>query len=276
MKVKLLFVPMAIVISVVVSIWMTKPTYDSLKSNKNEIKKIEKELATVSQQRQAMQQAKSSYESLDSDQKLIDNALPEEKNPEDLYAELVSKLTEANFFTNKISFSTPKEVKKTKNAQDSQSGFIDTVAGNNSSKKGEESEVLHQNQLNEFSITLDGIGGYPELQELIASIYAMNRYIKISSLEITKAVKNEEENPEANQNNGLLQIKIITNGYFERPEDSQQVVKLASTKNYVMKGLMSGQVNMDIIEKYKQRRTMVPFNFPFTNEGVGKTNLFVR
>lgn len=273
MKVKLLFIPLSIIISIVVSIWMTKPTYDSLKTNKEELASQTEKLSKVTSQKKSMESVKTAYENLGIDKELIDNALPSKKDLDNLYAELVGKLSESNIFTNKISFSAPREIK---NSKSDTTDSADTILDSSSkSKGGENGVVVDQKRLNEVETTIEGIGGYPELKNLLAAVYSMNRYLNVSSLEISKA-RQEGQEIAQQASNGLLQLRVGLSAYFEELESAEQVVQLASSNGAVMSNLLKGGLSNDVIEEYKERRTKTPFNFPFSIEGAGKENIFTR
>jgi hypothetical protein len=252
MKLKILFFPMSIMLSLVIFIWMTKPEWDSYQQEKKNLAVMEKEAAKIDGQLQLLNTAYSQYGQIGDDEKLIINALPSDSRPDELIAEFYLKAKESEVFV--VDAKIDKESAKCAKQQ-----TADLPA--EVSKKGAASSPAPCT-LNS-GVSLAVAGSYANIKKFLGEIEKMNRFTMIKGYSISKG--NAEEQGD------ILNLSLNFN-VFSRSESPQfQITQHLDSS--AGKALLTGKIDKGVIDEYKQKVTQRTF-MPVVVDGVGKEDIF--
>lgn len=264
MKLKVLFLPLSIVLSLIIIIWMAKPQYDQWQSEKEVLSTEQEKLDKIDSQIASLENALKQYESVSADKQLIENAIPLSATYDDSIAEIYQKIKDAGVLLQDISVSS--EVSPCQAEAGIGTDALAQDAANTaiaSMETGGETPILGLGEclgIQNFSIIVEG--SYPQVKSFLDLLNRTNRYTELESIQLDKS------DPEDSTD------QVIANVYFTTfSKQNKAGINDQTLATPVGQILLQGMIEVDVIEMYKAQVTNRSF-VPLPIENFGKSNLF--
>lgn len=259
MSLKILFFPLSIILSLVILIWMVKPEWDSVQKNKVDLAKAQEEYNKVDSQVKMLEKALNDYKGRTQDQTLIWNAIPVDSNKDDVLNQIYQKVKDHELLIDSVTVSVSAQNQCGAAGAGAAQAVVSSAAKSDAGSTNAKSKTGMC--LKQESVAVTVIGQYDRLRDCLGSISRMNRYVDIQQV----VIKRDNVDP----------VKIIADFtiqfYSKQKDESLQMANALTTP--VGTALLTGKIDGNIIERYKQAITDVPAT-PLFVEGFGKDILF--
>lgn len=246
---------MSIMLALVIFIWMTKPDWDNLKSEKSNLETLEKETQEIDSQLQSLDAAYSQFSKIGEDKTLIENVIPSFEKPDELIAEYYLKAKESEVFVVSAKKDEAAASSSCKEAME-----IPAVEDLESETPGF-SALAPCLQSSNVSLTLAGT--YLNLKKFIGQIEKMNRLTMAKDFSITKGASEEQGD--------ILTMAVSFEVFTKSAPTGFSIASGLSTPTG--KALLAGKIDKGVIDQYKQTVTDKIFQ-PVGVEGAGKEDIF--
>lgn len=259
MKLKILFFPITLILSLTIIIWFIKPQWGEYEIKKGELSKTMEEKQQLEEGMRSLSMALSDYELMDEDSKsFIMNAIPKNNNNDDLIAEIHKNVMSSSVFLVGT---------KLKEARTGTSG--------SKAKKIEEGDYVSP-ELKETVVEAEVVGEYLNVKSFIEKIDMENRFSMPKEVLISKVNENkseEEEDDSAVIN--LVKARIIFSIYNKEKDAAARLSKLNNINDQVVKSLLSTGLKTQVVDDYRSIITPTLFK-PVVASGSGKQDLFAE
>lgn len=256
MKLKLFFLPFTLVLALVLIIWFIKPGWGDYQIKKGELEELLEEKQQLDKGLAQLNVALDNYEFMDNKTKqLIMNAMPTDKNNDDLIAEIHKNVLNSGVF-----------LSGTKLKGDNVS-----ARSRSSSKKNNKSTSPERK---ETTVEVEVIGNYLNVKSFIEKVDFENRLsipkeVSLSRLQ-RENISEEEPGPD-----DLVKAQITFSIFEKKKDPNISLSKLSSTNDEIIKSLLASGLKMEVVEGYQEAVTSTLF-IPVTMEGAGKQDIFAR
>lgn len=291
MNLKLLFFPLAILVSLVVVIWLLKPAWDDYRKNSDLTAQAEKRLAEVSGKEGNLKKALEVYNNLGSDFTLVENAIPEKNENGMILAEIFEKAKKTGVIILEVSFSESKKEKLLP------LNFQSSSTDQSISMTIDQQEKLLNNSMNglangeadsSFSkgtAKISVVGYFDQVKNFVAEVDKMNRISDVSTFKWEKIKKidggsssvggDEKVSTEGvNKKENQLKMDVEFGYYLKRNRTISNASVATFDADPLIKAMLSGNISKKVIEDFKAVTTSSPFSFDFSSETGGKANIF--
>jgi len=235
MKLKLLFLPLAIVGSLFIFIYFTKPAWDDYSESKTDLSESVEELTKITTNDYSIKSAMEIFSQIDSENKiLLKNSMPTSLDEDNFLQELNNLTLESGTRLTEL------ELAK-----------VDKF-------ESDEIEVSDSNGIDVTIVSLSMAGNYFGLKKSLYSIENMNRFAKVNELSISTNAKTNS-----------LVMSLDLEIYSKEKTDSR-----FNANSKYFKSLLVNGLRVDVANTYKEYRDEV-IDFDLIEVGaVGKEDLF--
>ena len=258
MNIKLLFFPLSVIILVWSIIGITKPAWDSYKTQKVELSKLVKEKQELEKGVMNIKKALTEYQNLDEDTKsYVNNAIPINSDDDNLVAELNKSISQSGILVVKIGAS---EKKVNVSSKCRQQGAAES--GLNCSPKASVTNV-----------TLSAVGAYPMIKTFLSKLDVQNRIVVPNAVALSTS-KNKNDSEDGDSPIQVVTAKIDFSVFQKKPVEIKSFSKVM-TSDTVLKSLLNGGLStagLEAINKFIDSEVFIPVQV----EGAGKDNLFEK
>ncbi|HHX58419.1 MAG TPA: hypothetical protein GX706_01475 [Candidatus Moranbacteria bacterium] len=271
MNLRILFLPIALVVSVAIFIWMIKPEWSDYKVNKERLVKLQEEERAAEKNRISLEKYVATLAALE--QRTVDyvnNALPEAENSDDFIAEVNKYSSQASVMVDEINMRRSNvaisECERRKaQAMNQQATEADSAVSTYCPRE----KVI-------VGTSLQLTGGYPVIKDFLDKVDFSNRIISPNGVEINKveviASQPIEGEGQVAPTSSLVKSKVDFEIYYKERDDKVRLSQLDSSDKTMGK-LLTEKVSQDQIQKIQESMRSDLF-IPVTFEGAGKTNIF--
>lgn len=256
MKLKLLFFPIAVIVSLSLIIGFISPEFSNIKEKRNSLKLKERTLKDTIERKQNIISLTNSLDLNQEKEILIKNYLPSSKYEE----EIINKVY--------------------KIAIDSKVSLIDLIFSNKGLKNKlpsavrkeeiileEEGEKMLVVEPKEMGVNVELLGTYENVRSFFSNVYAMEKFNNISSIDISKVGEKSGEEPEeaSGSSNNLLKVTVNINFNYLAP--------ISVNKNYSLEIFSRKNFDFSLADELEK---MIVKKIPSVEVGAtGKNNPFV-
>lgn len=270
MNIRTLLLPVALVVSVVVFVWMIKPEWSNYKMNKENLVKLQEEERAAEKNKVSLEKYVAALTTLDQDVvSYISNALPKAENSDDFIAEINKYSSQSSAMIDEIAMRQARmsisecESKKTQSSQQ-----VADADANNPIYCPKEKVIVGS------SVQL--IGSYLEVKDFLDKIDISNRIISPKSIDINKVevvtAQSADSDNQSTATSNLVKAKVDFDIYYKEKDEEVKLSQLNSSDK-TMEKLLTEKVNQEQIEKVQDTMRSELF-IPVTFEGAGKSNIF--
>ncbi|MFZ5982675.1 MAG: hypothetical protein ACOYS2_03860 [Patescibacteria group bacterium] len=259
MKVKVLLVPLFIVLSVALSIWLVYPAFSDWSMKKEELEKEKGKVADIKMKLEKTEALAGVLKESSRSQEIVNQFLPESQRVEEIFDSLSSIASSEGMAISEISVEKPKIKIQALNLPPEVTGqnAISATEVSSSDPSNQESASISKVSLFEANLFLKG--NYEKAKAILSKIGQMKRFNNVSSLEIS-ADKSEGASAD-----NLLVKMVFDFGYLEKVKSVSSVNnRIFSSSGFETESLMAD------LEKHKNG-----FSSKINLEGVGKANPFL-
>ncbi len=261
MKLKTIFLPASFLLAVFVFIWIAKPQWDINKQNERELKDKEKILNELVEKESTLRISLGKYNNLSENIILIDNAVPFSPMNDVLIAELNEQAVKFGVFVEDIALS---DIKKE----------VANIYSEADSATGLDGAVINQNDLLGSDVVMNIFGNYLGVRDFIEVIGKTNRYASLRKTEISSNIKKNEVGEV--EKNGTVNAKISFQIFYRPSSGTLPISNLIFSGDEAMLKLLGGGISVDAVEDFKTKRTSQAYNYSFSEDGVGKEDVFKK
>ncbi|MEA1925922.1 MAG: hypothetical protein U9M90_01595 [Patescibacteria group bacterium] len=256
MKLKILFFPITLILSLTIVIWFIKPQWVEYKAKKEELSKTMEEKQQLEKGMRSLSMALDDYELMDEDSKsFIMNAIPKNRDNDDFIAEIHKNVMSSSVFLVSTKL---KEVR----------------AVSNRPKVAEENEYVSP-ELKETVVEVEVIGEYLNVKSFIEEIDMENRFSMPNEVLISKINENKSEEEDDSTVSNLVKARIIFSIHNKKKDAAAQLSKLNNINDKVVKSLLSTGLRTQVIDDYQKIITPKLFK-PVSTSRAGKQDLFAK
>lgn len=277
MKLKIIFFPLTLVVAFAIFILMIKPEWESLGANKAQLDTLSEKRDQLQNGKQNLQKAFNEYEDLnESDKQLIINAMPPYKNNDDFIAEIYKNMQGSGAFLVSTDL---KEMKERAGGSACEKAAVKAARAAAKSEDPEDKEVFVAAYCPPENITtvtkVEIIGGYVNnIKNFVALMDSQNR-LTVPTKTIVERVDNASSEVEV-QDSGDLVKGVLNFNFFNRAMDAGIVLSnMADSNDKILDSLLSGSINTQAIDAFKDSITSEPFR-PVTVAEWGKEDIFAK
>jgi len=262
MKLKILFLPITLVLSLSILIWFAKPLWNEYQQKKVELEELRVQKEALDTGLRSLNNAMNAYETMDEDSRqLIKNALPNDKNNDDFIAEIHKNVVNSGVF---LSGTTLKEYKSRRSS---------------ASRPKVEGEYVKKEK-NGTQVDVDVVGTYPNIKLFVEKIDTQNRLsiptkMVISTMDENSANQEGGEEEPASTDGSLIKAKISFVIYDKEADQTAQISKLNGMNDKVAKSLLTTGLKEQVVDQWRNSVTSTLFK-PVTASGSGKQDLFAK
>jgi len=267
MKLKLFFLPISIVLTLVAIIWFIKPGWEENRELKKELSKEKEILQGLVEKGDALNKALSYYQALAQRKNLINTAIPTSAENDKLVAEINDQASIAGLFLNKIDI---KEMKVKASEMPTQIKAINAKDELENSETSKSSDKPDETLLVKATVGLDVVGDYVNIKNFIKALGQTNRFIKIVSVNVDRSSEQEDSIP------GMVSGKLVCEAFYE-PRDEKIIISEAvfSGEDRATKVLLTGKISEEVINNFESQRTPTVYEIILGEKQAGKENIFI-
>ncbi len=252
MKLKLFFLPITLVLSLVLVIWFIKPGWVEYKMRNAELSDLLSEKQEFEKGLAQLNAALNDYELMNEETKqLIVNAVPEEKNNDDFIAEIHKNIMGAGVFLSGTRF---RENQRSKAA----------LAKN----KGKALSMM------KTEVEVEVIGNYLNVKSFIDRVDLENR-LSIPSEVVISRLKSQRVGDDETGPADLVRARVIFGIYEKKKDPNTELSSLSNTGDKVVKSLLESGLKIKVIDDYKEAVTSTVF-VPVSMGDAGKQDIFAK
>lgn len=252
MKVKILLIPLVLVTSLALCIWLVFPAYFEMQSRKKQLEKENSQVADLEQKKQKVEELMSSLNENADKQALILKFLPDSRKEEEIIRNLNEIVSQEGLSVSNISVHKPK-------ADASLSGSAVNLENTQNSAS---SKAESQSKIKKFEVDLNMAGGYDKINNAINKINALKRFNRAVKLKIGKLVdKNNQEIGDSLQANFVLEFNYM---------EMEKIESVTDTNNQIFS---SGKFDISAVEKIQKLKNTEVLSVNL--ETSGKNNPFL-
>ncbi|MDD3607256.1 MAG: type 4a pilus biogenesis protein PilO [Candidatus Moranbacteria bacterium] len=254
MKLKLFFLPIVLVVTLLVFIYFIKPAWSENGQLKEELAKEQKALEELISKSNSLEKAFNHYQEFSQNKDLINNAIPTSKSEDKLVGEINEAANFAGIAVNEIEFTEQKTTAKAVQAellQDDQS-------------------VANEDSLAEVSMDIKVAGEYTQVKKFIELLGSTNRFVKFSLLDISRLKQSDDQISE-----GMVSGNISCKVFYKPENEVTAIAELISSGDKTMNRLLTGKISDVVIENFKKSRTGNVYELTPENNQPGKEDIFV-
>lgn len=249
MKVKILLVPLALVLSLGLCVWFVFPAYHEMRNQMNQLKKEKLQLSDLTQKEEKVKVLMSSLNENADKQSLVLKFLPDIRKEEEIIKNLNEIVTQEGLSVSNISVHKPKTVVE--------EAIIPEI------EQSSESLVLNSApKINKFEVSLNIAGEYEKINNAMNKINALKRYNEVSGLKISKILS--EKDTEATNN---LKANFTLDFVYM---DMEKIESIEDTNNPIF---TTGKFNLSAIEKIQKLKNTEVLSVSL--DATGKNNPFL-
>lgn len=256
MKLKILFFPITLILSLTVLIWFAKPQWEEYQTKKTELNETIEEKQQLEKGMRSLSMALSDYELMDKDsESFIMNAIPKNKDSDNLVAEIHKNVMDSGVFLVGTKF---KEVSAT------------------SSKPRPNEEIGYvPPELKEVNVEVEIVGEYLNIKSFVEKIDMENRFSMPNEVSISKVNENKSEEEGDSAVINLVKARITFSVYNKKKDPEVQLSELNNINEKVVQSLLSKGLKTQVIDDYRNIITAELFK-PVVASGAGKQDLFAE
>lgn len=228
MKVKILLTPLLLVLSVAMIIWFVYPSFNTLLEKRQELKDMGDKVEDLDLKEQVIGDLMETLNENAEEQATVVKFLPDSRNEEDIIANLNGIAGREGLSVFNLSVMQPARE-------------VAVVESDNPTGNGNDLELKvnqTRSKLKDFDVELSVYGGYDNVKNLITNVYRLERFNKISSLNITKGDPTRGDGNPAN----LLADFVFNFNYLPKTD---------LISNVDDKIFTDGKFNMEAVAKIK-------------------------
>lgn len=249
MKLKLFFLPITLILSLVLVIWFIKPGWVEYKIRNAELSDLLSEKQQFEKGLAQLNAALDDYELMNEDTKqLIMNAVPGEKSNDDFIAEIHKNVMGAGVFLSGTKFREDRGAQVKKKGQ----ALVATKT----------------------EVEIEVIGSYLNVKSFVDRVDLENRLSTPKEIEISRlrsqSVSEDETGPA-----DLVRARIIFGIYEKKKDSNTDLSSLSNTGDKVVKSLLESGLKMQVIDNYKEAVTATVF-VPVSMGDAGKQDIFAN
>lgn len=256
MKLKILFFPVTLVLSLSILIWFVKPMWSEYKASQDELKTATNNKQELEEGLRSLNMSMDAYEIMDEDSKqLIKNAITNDRNNDDFIAEIHKNIVNSGIF---LAGTKLKEARTRTNKQVKQGEGIAKIEKKNT------------------AVEVDVVGNYLDIKSFVEKIDIQNRFTTSKEIVISKMDENAPNDEDEVESTGeLIKAKISFMIYDKEPDPTAKVSTLSSMNDKVAKSLMTTGLKTKVVDDYRNSITSTLFK-PVTASGSGKEDIFAK
>ncbi|OGI25243.1 MAG: hypothetical protein A3J76_05340 [Candidatus Moranbacteria bacterium RBG_13_45_13] len=277
MRLKILILPLAIVVSAAVAIMYIKPAFSSMKELRQSLAVKQAQLDEIKAQNQRIQKIKASWEALGEEKTLVQRALPETKSVDFYVSELTSKASRSGVLLTEIkpgntasnvanqtntcesdsaNSSSSGAVQSPTNAPSANVSSVPTVSG----PEAASSAVAVSSCIDTINLNMNAKGTWEQLLDFFKYLEDMNRISNFQTVAITSGGQTEDQAA-----SDILSVSVSIKAFYK--------AKSQSALSNMASGLASqAGLNQKAIDKLKNVIFSV-YSAPAVSP-VGQRNLF--
>ncbi|MDD3487463.1 MAG: type 4a pilus biogenesis protein PilO [Candidatus Moranbacteria bacterium] len=254
MRFKVLILPLALTLTVVLLVFFVKPAFSDMMQAKNGLEQNQAALANVQAKNQKLQNLKSQWSSLMEDRSLVETALPDSEDVDAFIAEIVSKANLSGVLVSQID--KDQQIQSTSSAYICKGGEDATDASMSDDGTYSEDNALAVSSscVDPLPINLSVRGSWEQVLELLKYVEDMNRIVNINLINFALSMDSDQE-----QSSDLLTASIGFDGFLKKKDDSTGSV---SAENLASQG----KFNENALNKLKNS-IYAPFSAPSVSSG---------
>jgi len=261
MKVKILLVPLFLVSSITIFIWLLYPTFSEFREKKNDLLEAQNQVADIETKLEKTSILKKELSNNSLNQEMIYSFLPEAQNEEEVIDILNNIAASEGVSISSISIDKPKAlIEPTRvSTEDSGANSLSASGFSVGSENAEANTFVPSANVRNFIASMRVSGSYERIRNVIGKLNKTKRFNRIRVLSINK---NNNQDNDAN----VLSLDLEINfNYLEK------VKTVNSLNNQIF---TSGKFNLaSVIESLEQYRTGYISNLNSGNSG--KSNPFL-
>ncbi len=277
MNLKTLFLPIAIVVAIIVSIWMIKPAWNDYQANRDELVKLEKEEAEAIKHKASLDKYVSNWEALD--RGLVDYvyvAMPDTESSDNFISEVNRSASQTGVVLDEIRLRDKTVISDCERKKM-------TARQQNKDDSKQESSMHCPKEKKVVEVSMKVNGDYVKVKSFLDALDIENRITNAQGVDISKVTlvnvpqvpsegEGEEGQPQPAASPSLVQSEISFQVYYKETDDKIKLSQL-SNSDQVLKKLLSEKIDQEQVEKVQAAMKAEPVS-PVISQGGGKVNIF--
>ncbi|GBE17238.1 hypothetical protein BMS3Abin15_01077 [bacterium BMS3Abin15] len=256
MKLKLLFFPIAVIVSISLIIGFISPEFSDVKEKRDNLKIKEKTLKDVMERKQGISSLTGNLDSNKAKESLAKSYLPASKYEEEVINKVYKTAVDSKVSLINLMFS-DEGLKSNLPSDTMQQEEAGSIAG-----RGKISVV----KIRDVSVSIELLGTYENMRVFLGNIYTMEKFNDISSIDISKVKESSgEETEEAPVTSNNLRATIDVKFNYLTP--------VVANKDYGLEVFSKKSFDFSLVDKLEN---MITKKIPDVEVGAtGKSNPFV-
>lgn len=257
MKLKILFFPVTLVLSLSILIWFVKPMWTEYKTSQSELKTATNHKQELEEGLRSLNMSMDAYEIMDEDSRqLIKNAITMEKNNDDFIAEIHKNIVNSGIF---LAGTKLKEERIKASAPITpEEGYV----------KVEKEGTL---------VEADVVGNYLDIKSFVEKVDVQNRFTMPKEVVISRMDEEgvSEDGETVEVSGELIKAKVSFVIYDKEVDTTAKISELSGMNDKIVKSLLTTGLKTKVVDDYRNSITSTLFK-PVTASGSGKQDLFAK
>jgi Tfp pilus assembly protein PilO len=258
MKLKILVVPFAVIIMIVLSIWYIKPEFDTWQAKRATLKSKKVLLNNMIEKNKKMAVWREVVEKNSENKDVVLNYIPTDVNEEDIIDNLNSIAVKNGISLGDFVISSPVATVSAAPVADPAVAVDATVAAD---------EAITNSKLAnlDINVSFSAYGEYDKIKSFLATANSLRRFNEVGSLKISSGEAPAAEGGDVTSSQGLLKVEIALLFNYAKKENVAMSVNDA---------IFSGDLDMSVADSIKNSKNT---NVDKLTVGQnGKSNPFVK
>jgi|GEM_PF-6687996 len=279
MKLKIIFLPLALVIAISLFVWAIKPNLDLIKQRKTELNQKKAQLTTIEQNIGILEGEIGKISQYPEEQSIVKSALPWENKDADFFSEIYGNALTTGAFIYSLD---KKDVKKTSLDQCNEPSQLALASQEALPGEGAEGGAgaatvpFCKKPLETTEVNLKVSGEYFNVKNFLDKLIKANRINKISSIVIRKKSSNQasgDSGEEAESAETGVEADITFSIFSKEKNSGLSIAQAVSQKDEVIEGIFKSGAGIEKVQELKNN--LIVFTAKDVSlEGAGKENLF--
>ncbi|MDA3815041.1 MAG: hypothetical protein PF549_01590 [Patescibacteria group bacterium] len=256
MSLKTFFLPLAIIITVFLVIWVIAPQWGIIQEKKVELGKETQALASLETKIKKIDESILTYRENAKDATIIYNALPANIDNDGFVDELFNGAKSKGVLITKLDISEAELADK----KDKSRKNIVVIDKDDSTEENPPAVDIFK-----VSFSVDLVGNYTETKNFVAFLESANRLFAVEDLKISQ--------PE--EGSGTVNTSLQGIAFYKKDNPGFNASAVVNNSNdLVLNDIVKSGLGVDFINKYKQRIANKNYSFVPVITGIGKDDLF--